>query len=110
MCDQLEQHAGFGLTFVNVGQIVEDQQVVLVQLVDDGGQGQILACRLQALHEIASAGEQHPEAMLDQGVAQGRRQMRLARAGRGSDILPDTRGRTSPSTTPSIHGAASGSG
>ena len=34
--DQLEQHAGLGLILGDVGDIVEDQQLVLVEFVDGG--------------------------------------------------------------------------
>ena len=30
--DQLEQHGGFGMILVDVGQVIEDQQVVFVEL------------------------------------------------------------------------------
>ena len=32
--DQLEQHAGFGLILADVGDVVEDEQVILVELGD----------------------------------------------------------------------------
>jgi len=34
--DEFEQDTGFGLIFGDVGEIVEDQQVVFVELVDSG--------------------------------------------------------------------------
>ena len=43
--DQLEQHGGLGLAFVDVGEVVEDQQVVFVELGDGGLEGQRLTRR-----------------------------------------------------------------
>ena len=41
--DQLEQHRGLGLALLDVGQIVENEQAVLVELLDGGGELQVLA-------------------------------------------------------------------
>ena len=58
--DQLEQHAGFGLILADIGDVVEDQQVILVELGERAFEGELAARDLQALDEIAGADEQHP--------------------------------------------------
>ena len=76
--DQLEQDGGLGLVFVDVGEVVEDQQVVFVELGDGGLQREGLSGELQPLDEIGGAGEQHAKAVLDQGMAEACREMRFA--------------------------------
>ena len=80
--DELEQHAGLGLVLGDVGEIVEDQQMEVVELVDGGFEGEFAARDLQLLDEVGGAGEQHAPAVLDEGQADGRREMALAAAGR----------------------------
>ena len=41
--DEFEQDTGFGLIFTDVGEVVENQQMVFVELVDGGLQGQVAA-------------------------------------------------------------------
>ena len=53
--DQLEQHAGFGLVLTDIGDVVEDEQVVLVQLADSGLECQFAARDLEFLHQIGGA-------------------------------------------------------
>ena len=69
--DQLEQHAGLGLVLGDVGEVVEDQQVVAVEFGDGGLERQLPPGDLQPLHEIAGSGEQHAPAVLDQCEAEG---------------------------------------
>src|SRR4051794_9722478 len=73
--DQLEQHAGFGLALLDVGEVVEDQQVVLVELLDRDREPELLARRLQLLDEVGGAREQHAVAGVDQRVAESRGEM-----------------------------------
>ena len=80
--DQLEQHAGLGLILGDVGEVVEDQQVIFVELGDGGFEGQFAARDLQPLHEVGGAGEQHAPAIFDEGQAERCRKMALAAAGR----------------------------
>ena len=47
--DQFEQHAGFGLILTHVGDVVEDEQVVLVQFADGGLEHQFAARDLEFL-------------------------------------------------------------
>ena len=80
--DELEEDRGLRLAFLDVGEIVEDQQAVFVELLDGGGQAQFLARGLELLDEIGGAGEQDAVPGLDEGVAEGGAQMRLADPGR----------------------------
>ena len=86
--DQLEQHAGLGLVFADIAEVVEDQAVELVELGQSRRQGEIAPRSLQFLHEIGGAGEQHAIAVVDQPGADRRGRMRLAGAARNSVILP----------------------
>ncbi len=64
--DQLEQHAGLGLILGDVGDIVEDQQLVLVELGDGGFEPHLPARHLQSLDEVGGAHEQHAPAVVNE--------------------------------------------
>ena len=83
--DQLEEHAGLGLVLGDVGEVVEDQQMILVELGEGGFQGELTPCDLKPLHEIGGAGEEHAPAVLDEAQADGRGEVALAAAGRAED-------------------------
>ena len=83
--DQLEQHTGLGLILGDVGDIVEDQQLVLVELGDGGLKPQLPARHLQPLDEVGGAHEQHAPAVLDERQTERRRKMALAAAGRAKE-------------------------
>ena len=87
--DKLEEDAGLGVIFLDIGQVVEDQQVELVELGDVLGKREVLACRLQPLDEIRGSGEQHPVALLDERMAKCGRQVALSATGRaeGEDVV-----------------------
>ncbi len=51
--DQLEQDGGLGLAPLDVGEVVEDQQVVLVELLDGAREREVLARRLQTLGPVS---------------------------------------------------------
>jgi len=53
--------------------------MVLVELLDSALQRQSLTRLLQALHEIGGSGEQDPVTVLDERMAEGGAEMRLAR-------------------------------
>src|SRR3546814_20007038 len=55
--DQLEQHARLGLVLGDVGEIVEDQEVEVVEPVDGRFQRQLTAGNLELLDEIGGAGD-----------------------------------------------------
>lgn len=80
--DEFEEHARFGLVLGDVGQIVEDEQIELVELCDGGFELELPPRDLKLLDEIGRAGEQHAPAVLDQGEADGRGEMALSAAGR----------------------------
>src|SRR6266852_5775249 len=79
--DQLEQHAGYGLILGDVGDVVEDEQIVAVELGDRAVECELATSNLEPLHEIGSAGEHHAPSILDQGKPERCRQMALAAAG-----------------------------
>lgn len=56
--DEFEQDRGLGLVTLNVGQVIEHEQVVAVELADRGLELECLACGLQALDEVGGSGEQ----------------------------------------------------
>ena len=53
--DQFEEDAGFGLVLGDVGQVIEDDQLVVVEAGDGRLECQFSACDLQLLNEIADA-------------------------------------------------------
>ena len=81
-CDELEDDAGLGLALLDVGEVVQDQQVVFVELLDGGGELEVVAGCLEMLDEIAGAGEQHAVAGIDHGMAEGSAEMGFSGAGR----------------------------
>ncbi len=86
--DEFEQHAGLGLILGDVGYVVEDQQVELVQLRDGAFEEEIAPGLLQLLNQVGGSCEEYAVALLDQGLADGGAEMRLAHTGRANDILP----------------------
>ena len=97
--DELKEHAGFGLVFGDVCDVIEDQQVKFVELGNGGFESEFAAGNLQPLDEIGGAGEQHAPAVLNESEAERRRKVAFAAARRGRDIVPDTRDRTRQFTT-----------
>src|SRR5260370_28827226 len=81
-CDQLEQHTRLGLILADIDDVIKDQQVILVELGERAFEGELAACNLQALDEIARAHEQHAPSVLDEREPDGCREMALASAGR----------------------------
>ena len=58
--DEFKEHAGFGLVFGNVGEVIEDEEVVFVELGNGGFESQFAAGDLKALDEIGGPSEQAP--------------------------------------------------
>src|SRR5260370_39291386 len=83
--DRLEQDVGFGLVLAHVAEIVEDEHVKAVELGQGSGEREVAPCRLEFLHEVGGAGEEHPLALVDEGGAEGGRQMGLAGAAGAED-------------------------
>ena len=76
--DEFKEHAGFGLVFGDVGDVIEDQQIEFVELGNGGFESELAAGNLQSLDEIGGAGEQDTPAIFDKGEAESRRKVALA--------------------------------
>lgn len=63
--DQFEQHARFRLILGDVGEIVEDEQMILVEFGDRRFEEEIAPRDLELLHEVRRPGEQHAPAVFD---------------------------------------------
>ena len=61
--DQFEEDAGFGLILGDVGEVVENEEVVFVELVDRGLEGEVTSRDLQLLDEIGCPGEENAPAV-----------------------------------------------
>ena len=57
------------MILVNVGEIIENQQVISVEPVDRRLELQGLSCSLQLLDNVGGAGEQNTIAILDKSSA-----------------------------------------
>ena len=53
--DELEEHTGFGQVFGDVGEVIEDQQVIFVEFGNSGFEREVAAGNLQPLDEIGRA-------------------------------------------------------
>ena len=93
--DQLEEDAGLRLLAGDVGEVVEDDEVVLVELADGGFEGKVPAGRLELLHPRPRALVQDPEPVFDQREPEARGQVALSpfRAGRTGARSPIPRAR-----------------
>jgi len=71
------EHTGFGQVFGDVGEVIEDQEVVLVDLGDGGFESQFAAGDLKPLDEIGGPSEQDAPAVFEEGRLQllGRRRI-----------------------------------
>ncbi len=74
--------AAAGLILGDVGDVVEEQQVVAVELGERALQGEFAPRHLQSLHKIGGACEEHAPAVFHEREPDRRRQMALAAAGR----------------------------
>ena len=77
---RLEEGAGLGLVLGDVGQVVEDEEVVRVELFDGGLEGELAAGDLELLDEVGGAGEEDAEAALDECQANAGGEVALAGA------------------------------
>ena len=66
----------------DIGDVVEDQQVVFVEPGDGGFESEFATGDLQPLDEIGGSREQNAPAVFDEGEAESCRQVTLAPAGR----------------------------
>ena len=78
--DQFEEDAGLGLILAHIAKIVEDQAVDAVELGQQGRQGEVPPCRLQALNEVVGADEQRRVPGFDQAMGDGGGEVALASA------------------------------
>jgi len=65
--NQFEQNDRFRLVIGDVGEIVEDRQMIFVELGDYRLEGEIAARDLKFLREVGGSGEQDAPALFDQG-------------------------------------------
>ena len=86
--DQFEQDRSFGLIFGDIGDVVEDEEVIAIEFGDCRFEHEVLPRDLQALDEIGGVGEQDTVARFDQCPADGHGEMAFTDAGRSRDILP----------------------
>jgi hypothetical protein len=80
--DEFEEHAGFRLILGDVGEVVEDQQVVFVELGDGRFESELASGDLQSLDETGGTGEQDAPAVFDESEAERCRQVALSAARR----------------------------
>lgn len=80
--DELEQDAGLRLILADIGEVIEDEEVILVELGERRLELEVAAGGLKPLHEVGGAGEQHAPTALDQCQAESCRKMRLSGARR----------------------------
>src|SRR5215831_19092315 len=75
--NELKEHAGFGLVFGDIRDVIEDQQVEFVEL---GFESEVATGNLQPLDQIDGAGEQYAPAVFDESEAERCRKVALAAA------------------------------
>ena len=80
--DQFKQDAGFGVVLGNVGEVIENDQMVFVEARDGGHESKFAASDLQFLDQICGLGEEHAPSILDEAKADGGSQMGFSAAGR----------------------------
>lgn len=71
MGDELEQDAGLGFVLADIGEVVEDDELVLVELVEGAGERQLAAGGLKPLDHVGGSGEQDTSSGIDDGMADG---------------------------------------
>ena len=76
--DEFEEHTGFGLLLGNVGDVIEDQQMELVEFCDGAFEDEIAPCLLEFLDQIGGAAEEDAVAFLDKGEPDSAAEMRFA--------------------------------
>ena len=80
--DEFEEHAGLGLVLGDVGDVIEDEQVELIEFRDCTFEDEIAARLLELLDQIGGAGEEDAVTVLDKCEHDGGAEMRLAYARR----------------------------
>jgi len=77
-----KEDAGSGLVFGDVGEVIEDQEVVFVELGNGGFESVLATGNLQPLDEIGGASEQPAPAVFDEREAESCRKVAFAAARR----------------------------
>ena len=80
--DEFEENAGLGLILGDIGDVVEDEEIVAVEFAKRAFERQFPPCDLEPFDKIGGASEQDAPAILDKGKSQRRREMALAGARR----------------------------
>src|SRR5262249_30997547 len=78
--DEFKEHAGFGLVFGDVGDVIEDQQIEFVELGNGDFECELAGGKLRWRDEIGGAGERDAPAIFDKSEAESRRKVALAAA------------------------------
>ena len=97
--DQMKEQLTAGLSEGQIAEFVENDKVHAREIFGEPPLPAGAGFALQPIDEIDDGIEAAPGAAADAGPRDSYRQMRLAGAGRGRDIVPDTRGRTRRFTT-----------
>ena len=83
--DELEERAGLVAVLVDVGDVVEDDEVELVEPPDRRFERQVAARRLELLHQVGGSDVEDTIPALDKGEADPRGEMALAGAGQAEN-------------------------
>jgi len=73
--DQLEENAGFGLILGDIGDVLEDEEMIFIELVYRGREGEVTSRDSQPLDEIGRPGEENTPAAFDERQAERRRRV-----------------------------------
>jgi hypothetical protein len=88
VADQFKEHARLGLILGDVGDVVENQEMIFVELGDCRFESEIAQRDLELLDEVCRSGEQHAVTIFDQSQAERGRQMRFPRSGQDRYMAP----------------------
>ena len=70
--DQFEEHTRFSLILGDIGDVVENQELIFVELGDRRFEGEISPRDLELLNEVGRSGEEHAVTVFDQSQAERR--------------------------------------
>ena len=79
--DEFEEDAGFGLILGDVGEVVEDEEVVSVEASEQVGEGEVASGALHVLHEVGGSREEDAVSVFDEGASERGSEVALAGAG-----------------------------
>src|SRR5438270_7784074 len=95
----MKEQLAAGLSERQVAELVENNEVHAGEIFSEPPLPADAGFALQPIDEVDDSVEAAPGAAADAGPRNRYGQMRLAGAGRGGDMVPDTRGRTRRFTT-----------